>query len=76
LTTRLNQTCQVPVELSYYSAPLGPVDICAQCASPGADPKTELKKSNKTVLPICVDCEAAAHTATVARPYGKSSGKK
>jgi len=69
MSTCLNQTCQAPVELSYY---LGPVDICARCTSPGADQKTELKKSYKTVLPIC---EAAGHTAIVARPYSKLSGK-
>jgi len=49
-------TCKAPVEVPYYGQILGNwnIDICAHCGSPGADPKVELKKTYKTVLPLCI----------------------
>jgi hypothetical protein len=56
ITTRLNITCGSPVELAYYSAKLGPEDICAHCAAPHAETNQALKKKFKTVLPCCEAC--------------------
>ena len=36
--------CSTPVEIPYYGAQLGPINICAHCGGEGADPKTDLKK--------------------------------
>ena len=57
LATRMNISCQSPIELLYYTAALGPVDVCAHCGRSGADPKPELKKVYKTALPLCEECE-------------------
>lgn len=64
-------TCALPVEIPYYGAQFGPIDICAFCGGDGADPKTEMKNKFKTVLPICIKCEDSGLKAIVARPYGK-----
>ena len=71
LVVRPTLKCSVPVEIPYYGAALGAVDICSFCGGEGADPKTDLKKQFKTVLPICVNCESKGNKAIVARPYGK-----
>lgn len=71
LTTRMNISCESPLELPYYSAALGPVDVCAYCGCSGADPKPELKKKFKTVLPLCEGCGDDGKKPVVARPYGR-----
>ena len=70
LATRMNISCQSPIELLYYTAALGPVDVCAHCGRSGADPKPELKKVYKTVLPLCEECENDGKKPIVARQYG------
>jgi len=71
LVVRPAISCASPVEIPYYGAQLGPVDICAFCGGEKADPKTDLKKKFKTVLPICNMCKNNGLQAIVARPYGK-----
>jgi hypothetical protein len=46
------------------------VDVCAHCGRSGADPKPELKKVYKTVLPLCKECENDGKKPIVARQYG------
>jgi hypothetical protein len=59
----------VAVEVTYYGNGSGQPDICTYCAQ--VNP--ELKKSYKTVLPICEPCENSGLSAIIHRPYG---GKK
>ena len=56
ITNDLYQTCKAPVQT---------IDLCAYYSSPGADPKTGLKKLYRTVLPFCAGCEVAGRKAVV-----------
>lgn len=67
--------CATTVEICYYGASLGPVDICCHCGSSGAEVDQELKKSYKTVLPICDLCLGNGKQTIVHRPYGKNTTK-
>jgi hypothetical protein len=69
VSIRSNLTCAVAVEVTYYGNGSGQPDICTYCAQ--VNP--ELKKSYKTVLPICEPCENSGLSAIIHRPYG---GKK
>ena len=69
---RVALTCSTHVEFAYYGASLGPKDLCGICGITKGDAKLELKKSYKTVLPICNVCEEQGNRPITARPYGKS----
>ena len=55
LFTRLELSCGSPMEFMFYGAPRLNVqkDLCGHCAAPRATTDQELKKTYKTVLPIC-----------------------
>lgn len=46
LMVRPGIICSTPVEIPYYGAQLGSIDMCAHCGGEGADPKTDLKNQN------------------------------
>ena len=52
---RENISCSSPIEFSYYSCQKFP-DVCAHCANRNCSVNTDLKKSFRTVLPICQSC--------------------
>ena len=56
---RMQISCQSPIEWTYYSATgnIGRKDICAHCATLGAEKDRELLKQFKIVLPICETCK-------------------
>lgn len=66
---RSNMTCSFPVELQYYSSGLGRNDICCLCADEDAEVDQELKKTYKTVLPLCDNCKNQGKTSIVSRPF-------
>ena len=68
-------TCAAPVEVSYYSSNIGRKDICSFCASIDAEVDSILKKSFKTVLPICKDCKGQGRVPVTMRPYGRNVTK-
>ena len=88
--TRLDITCDSPVEWSYYGATKVPVhkDMCAYCGVLGADTDQQLLKVFKTVLPLCSMCKSKGknplkrgpiHTPAAKRAANsakKGSGKK
>lgn len=70
---RINITCESKVEIPYYSLSLGRADLCCHCGEDGAIVDADLKKSFKTVLPLCEKCSSAGEKTTTLRPYGKKS---
>ena len=65
-----NITCQSPIEAPYYSSDIGRADLCSYCGGDGAQVDPELKKSYKTVFPICPTCTQQGHTPCCMRLYG------
>ena len=59
LFTRLELSCGSPMEFMFYGAPRLNVqkDICGHCATPRVTTDQELKKTYKSVLPICDKCK-------------------
>jgi len=74
VSIRSNLTWAVAVEVTYGSG-LGQPDICAYCAGSCAKVNPELRKSYKTVLPICEPCENSGLSAIVQRPFGGNKKK-
>jgi hypothetical protein len=70
--TRSSLTCESPVELAYYSSGLGQTDLCCCCCNAG-EVNQELKKSYKTVLPLCQECASDGKEPITQRPYGKKN---
>ena len=56
--TRLELSCQSPLEWAYYGATKTAVrkDACCHCGKVDATVDKELLKCYKTVLPICTSC--------------------
>ena len=69
--TKPNLTCAMTVQIPYYSSGIGRLDICCHCGIEEAHINEALKKSYKTVLPICDQCELEGKTAVTQYPYGK-----
>ena len=62
--TRLELTCSAPVEFQYYAAPiLTRADCCCQCGGDKGVINKDLKKTHRTVLPLCIKCKAKGKTA-------------
>lgn len=70
---RLNIQCDSPVEIAYYSSKLSRPDICYYCAESGAELQRDLKKSYKSVFPVCCTCLEKGFEHPCFRPYGKKS---
>ena len=62
---RLGPICASPVELPYYSADIGRLDICSLCGATEAVVYDELKAKYRTVLTICITCTYDGKTPSV-----------
>ena len=71
ITLRPQLQCSLPIEIPYFGASLGRKDLCAHCGDPDGVTDAELKKSYKTVLPICPECRNKGIKPIVQRPFGK-----
>ena len=49
--------CRTPVEFAYYASAHGRQDICAHCATGGAERDRDLMTKYRIVLPVCNDCK-------------------
>ena len=85
--TRLEVTCNSPVEWAYYGTQMKGVkkDIRAYCVKDGTEIDAELKKCFKTVLPVCGLCKdlkkplpkrGPLHTASAQRSIKSMLAKK
>ena len=75
--TRLELSCQSPLEWPYFAATKVSVrkDICAYCCRKGVSPDAKTKKKFKTVLPICLPCKAMGRKELKRGPLGKKPSK-
>ncbi|XP_033753308.1 uncharacterized protein LOC117336780 [Pecten maximus] len=69
---RMTLTCANPIEVPFYSASLGRLDLCYYCGGCDGEVDQELKKQYKTVLPVCLECLEHEQPPCY-RPYGKKS---
>ena len=60
---RENLTSTTPVEFAYYSCEKFPA-VCAHCGNKDCSVVVELKRSFRTVLPICKDCANSKESVT------------
>lgn len=75
-TIRMNLDCASPMETPYYSATVGPCDICYYCGVHKGEVDRELKTQFKTVLPLCTLCSAKGFEHPCFRPYGNKKAKQ
>jgi hypothetical protein len=68
---RQPMNCADPVEVPYYTAAFGRVDICAHCAVPDCVADADLRSRFKTVLPCCASCFELGFRPLCYRPYGQ-----
>ena len=68
---RLQLSCQSPVEFPYYASGVGRPNICAHCASEGAERDRETLKHYKIVLPVCQACIARHKDIPKRNPINK-----
>ena len=72
----LQLTCPKPVEAQYYSSvnDLGVrKDICCYCCAENTEIDQNVKKTFKTVLPVCANCLGSGKESVCQRPFGKES---
>jgi hypothetical protein len=71
LFVRLGITCESLLELAYYASNIGRTDLCCYCANENAQIDLDLKKSFKTVLPLCEECKQEGKKPVCCRPVVK-----
>ena len=64
-------SCLSPIELPYYTASLGRLDICCHCGTDNTFACQEMKKRFKSVLPVCDSCCQSGKEIIARQPYGR-----
>ena len=75
LCIRPNLQCAMQVELPYYGSEVGRADKCSHCGGNNGVIDPELKKTFRTVLPVCKPCVEEGKKPFTQRPHGKQATK-
>ena len=76
MVMRPHLQCAMQIEICYYGSDVGRKDLCSHCGTEGAIVNAELKKSFKTVLPICDKCISDGKKPFTQRPFGKTKNQQ